>query len=43
MVKKFKLGQRVATAMLTLTANSRCVFCYHQPKQPKELKKYRKF
>ena len=33
----------VATAMLTSAANSRCVFVYHQPKQPTELKKFRKF
>lgn len=33
----------VATAMLTSATNSRCVFVYHQPKQPTELKKFRKF
>lgn len=33
----------VATAMLTSAANSRCAFVYHQPKQPTELKKFRKF
>lgn len=33
----------VATAVLTSAANSRCAFVYHQPKQPAELKKFRKF
>ncbi len=33
----------MATAALTSAANSRCVFIYHQPKQPTELKKFRKF
>ena len=33
----------IATAMLTSAANSRCAFIYHQPKQPEELKRFRKF
>lgn len=33
----------VASAMLSSAANSRCTFVYHQPKQPSELKKLRKF
>lgn len=33
----------VAAMMLTVTANSRCFFVYHQPKQPTEVKKFRKF
>ena len=32
----------VANTMLKSAANSRCVFVYHQPKQPVELKKFRK-
>lgn len=33
----------VANTMLSSAANSRCVFVYHQPKQPENLKKSRKF
>ncbi|WP_243001025.1 cyclic lactone autoinducer peptide [Roseburia sp. TF10-5] len=33
----------VATAMLSSAANTRCAFVYHQPKQPTDLKKFRKF
>lgn len=33
----------VANNMLSSAANSRCVLIYHQPKQPKEVKKFRKF
>lgn len=33
----------VAKSMLSSAANSRCMFCFHQPKQPRDLKKYRKF
>lgn len=33
----------VANTMLSSAANSRCVFVYHQPKQPENLKKFRKF
>lgn len=33
----------VAESALSSAANSRCVFVYHQPKQPKELKQFRKF
>ncbi len=32
-----------ATFALTMMANTRCMFCYHQPEQPKDLKKFRKF
>lgn len=38
-----KVLAAVSTGMLKTAANSRCVFVYHQPKQPKELKKFRKF
>ena len=33
----------VATLAMVVAANSRCVFIYHQPKQPVALKKFRKF
>ncbi len=33
----------VAALAMVVAANSRCVFIYHQPKQPAELKKFRKF
>lgn len=33
----------VAENALSSAANSRCVFVYHQPKQPKDLKQFRKF
>lgn len=33
----------VAAFAMVVAANSRCVFIYHQPKQPAELKKFRKF
>lgn len=33
----------VATLTMVVAANSRCVFIYHQPKQPVALKKFRKF
>lgn len=33
----------MANTMLSSAANSRCVFVYHQPKQPDEVKKFRKF
>lgn len=33
----------VADNALSSAANSRCVFVYHQPKQPKDLKQFRKF
>lgn len=38
-----KVASSVATAAMASAANSRCVFVYHQPKQPTELKKFRKF
>lgn len=33
----------VTKAGLQYAANSRCAFVYHQPKQPKNLKEFRKF
>ena len=33
----------VATFAMVVADNSRCAFIYHQPKQPAELKKIRKF
>lgn len=33
----------IAEKALVSTANSRCAFIYHQPKQPESLKKFRKF
>lgn len=33
----------VAAFAMIVAANSRCAFIYHQPKQPAELKKFRKF
>ncbi len=33
----------VATAMLSSSANTRCAFVYHQPKQPQDLKKFKRF
>lgn len=33
----------IAKFMLSSAANSRCAFVYHQPKQPKDLKNFRKF
>lgn len=43
--KKFiaKTLTAITQNMLSVTANSRCMLIYHQPKQPKELKKFRKF
>lgn len=42
-----KVMAKALTAMsdklLSTAANSRCVLIYHQPKQPEELKKFRKF
>lgn len=38
-----KTLKKVATSMLSTSANSRCAFVYHQPQQPSELKKFRKF
>lgn len=32
-----------ALCMTTLAANSECVFVFHQPEFPEDLKKYRKF
>lgn len=33
----------LADKVLSATANSRCVYFFHQPKQPEAVKKYRKF
>lgn len=33
----------LALAFTTLTANSTCVYCVHQPEMPKNSKKLRKF
>lgn len=41
--KLVRVATTLANAMLTSAANSRCAFVYHQPKQPAELKKFRKF
>lgn len=42
-----KLVARTLTAitnnMLSAAANSRCTLIYHQPKQPQNLKNFRKF
>lgn len=38
-----KALKAVTNNMLTVAANSRCALIYHQPKQPEELKKFRKF
>lgn len=32
-----------ADKVLSVAANSRCVLIYHQPKQPEDVKKFRKF
>lgn len=33
----------IAKFMLSSAANSRCAFVYHQPKQPEDVKNFRKF
>ncbi len=33
----------VAKMVLSAAANHRCVLIYHQPKQPKDVKRFRKF
>lgn len=38
-----KVLTTTADKVLTITANSRCVFIFHQPKQPESVKKFRKF
>ncbi len=49
MVKKKtdKMLARILTAasgkMLSAAANSRCMLIYHQPRQPEDLKRFRKF
>lgn len=49
MVKK-KTGKMMAKVLtaasdkaLSAAANSRCMLIYHQPKQPENLKRFRKF
>lgn len=37
------VASSVAKAAVSNAANTRCVFVYHQPKQPKELQKFRRF
>lgn len=34
---------KVADNALSAAANSRCMYVYHQPKQPDAVKKFRKF
>ena len=38
-----KVLVKVAESMLKSSANTRCAFVYHQPKQPSELRNFRKF
>ena len=38
-----KAMKKTAEHMLSVTANSRCVAVFHQPKQPNDVKKFRKF
>ncbi len=38
-----KVLTSVANNMLSSAANSRCMFIYHQPKQPENMKRFRKF
>lgn len=38
-----KTLKKVVNSMLSTSANSRCAFIYHQPQQPSEVKKFRKF
>lgn len=33
----------LALCMTTVAANSECVYVFHQPEVPEDLKKYRKF
>jgi cyclic lactone autoinducer peptide len=33
----------LAKKSVIIAANSRCAFIYHQPKQPLEIKKFRRF
>lgn len=42
-IKFSRMLQSIAVFSLIIAANSRCYFIYHQPKQPLEIKKYRKF
>lgn len=38
-----KILTSTAKNALSVAANSRCAMLYHQPKQPLEVKKFRKF
>lgn len=38
-----KVLTSVANSMLSSAANSRCFCIYHQPKQPENMKRFRKF
>lgn len=35
--------KKLAETSMSTSANSRCMFIYHQPKHPEQLKKLRKF
>lgn len=38
-----KILTSAADRMLSSAANSRCIAIYHQPKQPENMKRFRKF
>lgn len=38
-----KILKATSDKVLSTATNSRCMLIYHQPKQPEDLKKYRKF
>lgn len=38
-----KVLTSVANSMLSSAANGRCMIVYHQPKQPENMKRFRKF
>lgn len=38
-----KVLTTVTNNVLSIAANSRCMIIYHQPKQPDEVKKFRRF
>lgn len=37
------VASSVAKAAISNSANTRCIYVYHQPKQPKEIQKFRRF
>ena len=41
--KRIVLANAMSSIAIREAANSRCAFVFHQPKQPCDLKKYRKF